>query len=343
MNIEFHYHITWLIAAWAGLPPEDTRILATASQYTDDNDIIFEIDKDKPSAYGNYISQTMNILKPKARLIRIYPIFHFIPGDPMAESTWRADGRMHWLNTTPDSENANRIIDTALETGNLYRIGIACHGYADTWAHQNFAGYFDPFNSMTGPLSAAIPNIGHAEAGHNPDEVALIWKDTRLIEKRVDNRKRFLEAAAHILRKLAKFTDPGITEKELKKRETALKKDLNKCIGEQDQTNQYAEERITRYSKLATKPQYGETEIIPYDEYSWFEEAVNEKVRGLRDRSDFTLTRWDPLTDIYTWENSETYKETHWHRFQQAAKQHQDETWQILKEKNLKGLELPEM
>ena len=41
--------------------------------------------------------------------------------------------------------------------------------------------------------------------------------------------------------------------------------------------------------------------------------------------------------------HSETYKDTHWHRFQQAVKQHQDETWQILKEKNLKGLELPEM
>jgi len=259
----------------------------------------------------------------------------------MAESTWRGDGRMHWLNTTPDSENANRIIDIALKTGNLYRIGIAGHGYADTWAHQNFAGYFDPFNSMTGPLSAAIPNIGHAEAGHNPDEVALIWKDTRLIEKRIDNRKRFLDAAGHILRKLAKLTDSRMTEKELKKRETTLKKDLDTCIGEQDQTNRYAEERIDRYNKLATKPQYGKTEITPYDEDKWFEETVNEKVRGLRNRSD--LTRWDPLTDIYTWKNRETYKDTHWYRFQQAVKQHQDETWAILKEKNLKGLELPEM
>ena len=196
---------------------------------------------------------------------------------------------------------------------------------------------------MTGPLSAAIPNIGHAEAGHNPDEVALIWKDSRLIEKRVDNRERFLETAARILRKLAKFADSKMTEKELQKRETTLKKDLDKCIGRQDQTNQYAEERIDRYNKLATKPQYGKTEITPYDEDKWFEEAVNEKVRGIRDRSDLTLTRWDPFTDTYTWRNRETYKDTHWYKFRQAVKQHQDETWGILKEKNLKGLELPEM
>jgi len=47
---------------------------------------------------------------------------------------------------------------------------------------------------------------------------------------------------------------------------------------------------------------------VPYDEDKWFEEAVNEKVRGLRDRSDLTLTLWDPLTDTYTWKNRETYK-----------------------------------
>ncbi len=343
MNSEFHYHITWLIAARAGLPPKDVKILATASQYTDDNDSIFEIDKNRPTAYRNYISQTMNILKPKAKLIRIYPIFHFIPGDPMAQSTWRADGRMHWLNTTPDSENANRIIDAALTTGDLYRIGIATHGYADTWAHQNFTGYYNEFNSMTGPLSVAIPNIGHAEALHSPDEIALVWKDTRLIKKRVDNRKRFLDAAVCILRKLAQYADPKITKKELKKREKELKNDLDTCIGRQDQTNHYANERINRYNTLATHPEYGETEIPPYDEYAWFKEAVNETVHGLPDRSDLTLTHWDPFTDTYTWKNSETYKQTHWYRFQQAVKQHQDDTWHILKEKNLKGLELPEM
>jgi len=284
MDIEFHYHMTCLIAARAGLPPEETRIVAYSSQYVDDNSIIFEIDKDMPTAYSNYISQTMNILKPKAKLFRIYPIFHFIPGDPMAESAWRKAGEMHWLNTTPDSENANRVMDAALTSGNLYRIGIACHGYADTWAHQNF-----------------------------------------------------------ILSKLAKFVDPGITKKELKKREATLKKDLDNCIGEQDQTNEYAEERIARYSNLATEPEYGKAEITQYDEDRWLEQAVNEKVRGLRDRSDLFLTRWDPLTDIYTWKDRENYKQTHWLRFQEAVKQHQDETWGILKESNLKGLELPEM
>jgi hypothetical protein len=30
--------------------------------------------------YKNYISQTMDITKPKEELLRIYPFFHFFPG-----------------------------------------------------------------------------------------------------------------------------------------------------------------------------------------------------------------------------------------------------------------------
>ena len=51
--------------------------------------------------YRNHFSQTMNILKPKDQLMRIYPIFHFVPGEPDAPSARRRDGKMHILNTTP--------------------------------------------------------------------------------------------------------------------------------------------------------------------------------------------------------------------------------------------------
>jgi hypothetical protein len=339
MNTEFHYHIIWLIAARAGLPPEDAQIVAYSSQHTDDNDIIFEIDKDLPTAYGNYISQTMNILKPKHKLLRIYPLFHFIPGDPTTSSAWRKDGGMHWLNTTPDSENANRVMDVALASGNLYRIGIACHSYADTWAHQNFTGYYNEFNSMTGPLSIAIPNIGHAEAGHDPDWMALVWEDTRLIYERIDNKVRFLKAAACMLRKFTKYVDPKITNEELRKRETTLKDDLDRCIGGQDQTNAHEDRRIDRYRELARTPEYGGMELESYDAHRWMDEAV----RGLRDRSDWVLARLDPFTDLYTWKDRENYKQTHWHRFQEAVKQHQNQTWQILVDRNFQGLELPEL
>lgn len=342
MNHEFHYYITYVVAARAGLPPQDAQLVAYSSQYTDDNDIIFEIDKDRPTAYGNYISQTVNILKPMDKLLRIYPLFHFIPGDPMAGSAWRKDGAMHWLNTTPDSENANLVMDAAFASGNLYRIGIACHGYADTWAHQNFVGYYNEFNSMTGPLSDAIPNIGHAQAAHAPDRAALIWQDARLIHEPIDNKTRFLAAARGMLRKLAKYADRKITKKELLKRETTMNDDLDRCIGGPDRTNAHERRRIARYLELARSPEYGGRELEPYDAHRWMDAAVDEKVRGLRDRSGRFLARLDPLTDVFIWKDRENCKQTHWHRFQEAVKQHQKETWGILADRNFQGLELPE-
>lgn len=343
MNLEFHYYITYLIAAAAGLSPTDARIVAWSSQYVDDNDRIFTIDKDLPTHYRNFISQTINILKPLDTLMRIYPIFHFIPGDPLHVSARRKDGAMHWLNTTPGSENAGLVMDAALASGDLYRIGIACHGYADTWAHQNFVGYYNEFNSITAPLAAAIPNIGHATARHDPDTISLIWRDERLIDENIDNNARFLEAARAMLGKLVRFTTPKIGKRELRRREARLENDLKRCIGASDPEDAQAEARIARYRELAGATEYGGVGIETYDAKRWMDEAVSTAVRGLRDRGDSLIARLDPLKDIYSWKDRDNYRQTHWHRFQEAVKQHQRETWQILKNRNFMGLSLPHL
>ncbi len=332
--------MTYLIATKAGLDTQSARVLAHSSQFIDDNDIIFEVDKGRGSAYRNYISQTMNILKPKEKLLRIYPIFHFIPGDPQAKTAWRKDGKMHWLCTTPNSANANDSIDAAIRSGSLHRIGIATHGYVDTWAHQNFIGYYDDFNSMDIGLRSVAPNIGHAEAGHNPDWPALVWRDPRLINEAVDNKERFLDAAKYLLEKLARFADASVSNKEIALRQEQLKSDLNMAIGERDQANERSNERTERYMSLALRTEYGSTNLPIYDEDLWFDDAVNEHARGLRDRGDNKLLRFDPFTDKYTWKDPSNYKQTDWYQFQEAVKNHQNETWEILAASNLKGLDL---
>lgn len=343
MDIEFHYYMTFIIAGKAGFGEEDSFTIANSSQYVDDNDIIFEINKDKAQYYRNYISQTMNITKPKAKLFRIYPLFHFIPGDPLYEGAYRRDGVLHWLNATPDSENANHVIDSAIKSGNIYRIGVATHSYADTWAHQNFVGYYNEFNSMSGVLENLSPNIGHADAGHNPDWPALVWKDRRLVEKnaRIDNKERFMSAAGNIFSKYRMYVDKNCSIRTLNAEKTNLIKRLSNAIGETDQTNDNKKVRIERYKELSQKMLgFG---IPEYDEYTWFEGAVNENVRGLRDKSDFFLTRWDPLTDIYTWKKPRTYKTTDWYKFQEAVKINQDTTWDLLDNKVFSHLDLKEL
>ena len=110
-----------------------------------------------------------------------------------------------------------------------------------------------------------------------------------------------------------------------------------------DQGNLYREERIGRYRELAERAGYGDRALPEYDPDLWLEDAIHENVRGLRDRSDFTLARWDPLTDVYSWKDSVNYRNTSWHCFQQAVKDHQNAAWEVLSRTNLMGLELPEL
>ena len=400
MDSEFHYYLTYLIAARAGLPPPDALTVAWASQYTDDNTLICTVDKGLPTEYTNYISQTADILKPRRTLMRIYSLFHFIPGDPQAPTAWRKDGAMHWLNTTPDSENANLILDAALAAGDLYRIGIACHAYADTWAHQNFVGYGHEFNAFTGGplLTAVMPNIGHADAIFHPDEATRRWRDPRLIHEPIDNRARFLAAAAALYRKLARFVAPALPPEELDRRTAALRDDLTWCLDGvrslklafcsdaklktmtpdaaplealtpdaaplktlnpdidpvipdtpdasdlPPTPDMLAAQRLARYGHLATSsPAYGGRAIPPYDPDLWMDEAINEHVRGFRDRSDFLLACLDPWPDTYTWKDRAAYRRTPWYRFQEAVKTHQNESWQLLADRNFLGLDLVDL
>jgi len=306
MDIEFHYYITYVIALRAGFKTEDAYIIAYACQYVDDNNKIFEINRGKTGEYKNYISQTDNILKPKKKLMRIYPVFHFMPGliqDITGDSARRCDGKLHLLNTTPDNQNAQRILQVAFDSHNLYRIGIATHTYSDTFAHQNFVGYYDAFNSMMGLLESATPDIGHADAKHKPDWPALSWKDERLVSTHahIDNKKRFLEAAGKLFegyhRCLATTStgSPTIPDQE------DVVAEIERAIGDYDETNEQKEKRITRYKALI-----GE-DFVDYEEDAWFNEAVRRKIG---------FFKWN-----YQWK--EHYQESHWYKFQEAVKAHQ--------------------
>jgi len=347
MDAEFHYYMTYLIAAKAGYEPEDALTIAHASQYVDDNDMIFKINQGRDNPFSNYISQTMNILKPKTRLMRIYPVFHFIPGNPMERGARRKDGALHMLNCTPDSANAREILRTSLDwskgkPAGLHRIGIAVHGVADTWAHQNFTGSFNDFNGI---IMEKGLTVGHAQAGHNPDEPALIWTDNRLVNDRVDNRARFLEAAERILEILMIHLNENVSADTIKGRKEELRAALDEAIGRRDQQAEFGKERIKQYIDTARLPEFGGRDLLEYDPELWFDDAVNEEVRGLRDRRmevmGYDLSRFDPLTDHYTWKSKE-FAETDWYRFQIAVIAHQKAALEILRKDSMSYVELPD-
>jgi hypothetical protein len=98
-----------------------------------------------------------------------------------------------------------------------------------------------------------------------------------------------------MLHKLAKFTDKTISKAELNEKTNELMSELGDAIGERDQRNANVKERIARYRQLSAQAGYGDRELPEYDDDKWLDEALKEEVRGLRDRTDFTLARWDPF------------------------------------------------
>jgi len=214
MNKEFHYYVIWYLAAKAGFSPEDCSTIAIASQMVDDARLPWRIESESrqncfTEVTQNYIFWDQSIAK------NIYVPFHFLPGDISVSASMRIDGQAHPLAVSADSENARMLLIEALKTRNLYRIGIALHAYADTWAHQNFTGTQDALNAMdsntpqTSMKQAAgmLPSVGHLQAGTTPDIPHARWKDIRLEPKyeRIENRSRFLEAARMIYRFLCTF------------------------------------------------------------------------------------------------------------------------------------------
>ena len=314
MDTEFHYWMTGLIARRAGFNEEQATIIAYCSEYVDENDICLTIENrnDNSDEYRNFVSQTMNILKPKQELMRIYPIFHFIPGEPDAYTARRRDGKMHVLNTTPNSANANEIIDDAFKATDdirLYRIGVATHSYVDTWAHQNFVGYFDYFNNIG---LDPKPDIGHADAEHHPDWPGHRWTDTRLVDGEVNNNYRIVSAAEALFKKYCSHLRTADAENKWQQ----LERDLMQAMGSvsSGSINYDKEQRLKRYKELVG-------DWLPeFDETTWFNEAVETEVRGLGDKHEGIRAVFTLFKDRHYWRDHQNKDEYHWYRFQEAVK-----------------------
>ncbi|MFH2055958.1 MAG: DUF6765 family protein [bacterium] len=332
MDIEFHYYITYLIASKAGFG-KDAKTIAYASQFVDDNCEIYPINEGEKGNYSNYISQTMDITKPTPKLFRIYPLFHFIPGDPLGDTACRKDGKMSLMNTTPNSKHANTILAAALKTKDLYRIGIACHGYADTWAHQNFLGYKDGFNSMDGLLQLILPNIGHADAMHDPDKVAHTWDDGRLFGERsaINNNGRFLEAASEMFFRLRNCTSSSVNKQ-------VAEKDCKSLIGQLRTLMSLSREdsRKRAYCEAGLKTDFGKEAIPEYDWDEWFDQAIRGSY--IFERRSYIRRR----KHVYNWA-VDNHMDTHWFKFQEAVQAHQNQAWDILKEPVFSRLDLKEL
>ncbi|MBN2739220.1 MAG: hypothetical protein JXR70_19735 [Spirochaetales bacterium] len=327
MNMEFHYYMIYYLALSAGYDDEESYVIANSSQLVDHNCTVYTINEGKPDSYSNYISQTMDITNPVKKLMRVYLCFHFFPGDIDAPSANRKDGKLHLLNTTPNSPNVEKMLDEALATGNLYRIGIALHAYADTWCHQNFVGTFDHYNTYNDTIRRMIPGIGHACALTHPDMVSLLWEDDRLVnsQRLINNNQRILEAGFHVFRKL-KAHKSAKTDDGVQKDWEPIKNQLQKIMGgltiHPHVSEKGAKSRVKKYKELLKPNNFRE-----YNRNQWFDQAVIRKIRFIKDKATNFGTRVI-FPDRYS--KKPDFETSHWYRFQEGIKEHQAASLKIL-------------
>ena len=213
MNIVFHYYTIGFLARKAGFSERDAEIIAHSSQFVDSNIISYAV------RTGNTLFHsipTQNYGFWDASFPReAYLPFHFVPGNPDYDGAKRKDGRKNPMNCTPGSERAKELLVSGLKTRNPYRVGIALHSYADTWAHQNFTGILEEWNTID--PSSLVPSIGHAQAMKRPDAFTGTWTDPRL-ETGIDtisNWRRFMKAADRIYRYLCTYNGRPFADAEL--------------------------------------------------------------------------------------------------------------------------------
>ncbi|KGE73827.1 DUF6765 family protein [Spirochaeta lutea] len=220
MNGIFHYSTTYLLALRAGFSATDAQILAYAANYVDHNLVPLQIRLPSGQVYRTIPTHHFGFWDPSQESSVWLP-FHFFPsGDQACRESFRGDSKARSsnqaaLNTLPSGAPVKELLIQALKTRNLYRIGIALHTFADSWAHQEFTGRNQPWNTLES--LSPVPPIGHAQAGRNPDAYHTIWYDPRLTPEHriILNRRRFIAAARKIYRYLAAYNHRSLDNTDL--------------------------------------------------------------------------------------------------------------------------------
>lgn len=245
MQIDFHHGVTYTVARLAGFKHNEADIIAYCAQYVDDatNSGLIRFNN---GALFRRISSAHRFLDYRnfRRLAsnNVWIPFHFLPGNGGLPAHKNPEGKfINKLICYPNSHVAQEMLSECIDCRHLphglHRLGITMHVYADTWAHQGFAGvnhkvneaklilddqgnpdlaktkkiqkYFQKnfFERVANAfMSEAFP-IGHGAVLGNPDKPYLKWgyiNGLNQIIKR-DNSKDFLDAAEQMFKWMQRY------------------------------------------------------------------------------------------------------------------------------------------
>ncbi|HZW26707.1 MAG TPA: DUF6765 family protein [Gallionella sp.] len=235
MQIDFHHAVTYVVARDAGFGHAEADIIAYCAQYVDDATSSGTVYFDNGAVF-NRISSAHKMLDwrntDELSNHEVWMPFHFLPGNGgLSAGQDPQGGFIRKIVCTPNSPIAQEMVRDAIVEKNraygLHRLGVTMHVYADTWAHQGFAGVMHEINEVEDAketddsgvfanglagklrdlLDDGVPPLGHGRAQTLPDMPFLKWEykngQGTLITR--DNTKDFLEAADHICMAMKRY------------------------------------------------------------------------------------------------------------------------------------------
>ena len=194
MQLDFHYYTIYTLSSAAGFSPEESEIIAYASEYVDDsiesepinlqNGQIFDT---TCTAYAGIKSFNWDIQK------KIYMPFHYLPNLIRRE---HPEEFSYTVKPSTEDQNllSNKLFNVAIKETHknfrLIKIGIALHTIADTFSHQRFSGEYNKINRVSDIqyykycwgkrftdsfFNFFYPPIGHQKVLLYPDYPYALW------------------------------------------------------------------------------------------------------------------------------------------------------------------------
>ncbi len=251
MQIDFHHGVTYVVARLAGFDHSQANIIAHCAQYVDDATNSGLIFFDNGALFNRTSSAHKMLDYRNFRKLANYQVwipFHFLPGNDSLPAGKDPDGKfLYKLICRPNSYVAQAMVTESIQHHDkpysLHRLGITMHVYADTWAHQGFAGvnhrvneaddlvdetgqadseltkrvnkYFQK-NFLEQLLGSVIGDsfpLGHGAVLSHPDKPFLKWGYKNGLGQEIErnNPRDFLEAAENMCIWLQRYRlgDPG--------------------------------------------------------------------------------------------------------------------------------------
>ena len=340
MQIDGHHTLTYVSARLAGFSRPKASIIAYCAQYVDDATNAGLINFKNGALYKR-ISSAHKMLdyrnSDELANHQVWVPFHFLPGNGGKRAGENPDGSfIRKLVCYPDSHVARDMLRAcAVDMDKpyaLHRLGISMHVYADTWAHQGFAGVNHKINEVSKLstanktrdnnffkkiasyfLSESFP-LGHGAALSHPDQPALVWEYRNGLGEKVqrDNPRIFMDAAEKMCRAMQSYRQgdprmdlesmPGLPPADAKKIFALIKSTKNDS-GEDRHQKWLTQIRQGRFSFGAEDVGY-----IAKGKGSWKHQSIGQLAAADTGRETFTFKK--------------SFLASNWKRFHDALQAH---------------------